>query len=211
MDQASFETKLEMYAKRMQEMQESTDYQTRMMDKCMQMRDRYKKQYQDLLKQTANNSGASSLRMPTSLNGSVVGGTDMMDVNDDAENTPCASTSGMSDVTSIADKERKIGSLEAKLKETEEQLKVLKEEYETYRKEKLTNDKMLNEQFDTFRAMIETADAAPTQSMLDVYASLESRLSAALTQWNALLKNEVPALDEAARKENLPLIVVKTE
>ena len=56
---------------------------------------------------------------------------------------------------------------------------------------------MLNEQFDTFRAMIENADAAPTQSMLDVYASLNSRLSAALTQWNALLKNEVPALDAA--------------
>ena len=70
---------------------------------------------------------------------------------------------------------------------------------------------MLNEQFDTFRAMIENADAAPTQSMLDVYASLDQRLSAALTQWNALLKNEVPALDEAARKENLPLIVVRTE
>ena len=70
---------------------------------------------------------------------------------------------------------------------------------------------MLNEQFDTFRAMIENADAAPTQSMLDVYASLDQRLSTALTQWNALLKNEVPALDEAARKENLPLIVVRTE
>ncbi len=70
---------------------------------------------------------------------------------------------------------------------------------------------MLNEQFDTFRAMIETADAAPTQSMMDVFASLDSRLSAALAQWNAILKNEVPALDEAARKENLPLIVVKTE
>jgi len=70
---------------------------------------------------------------------------------------------------------------------------------------------MLNEQFDTFRAMIENADAAPTQSMLDVFTSLDSRLSAAVSQWNALLKNEVPALDEAAKKENLPLIVVKTE
>jgi len=70
---------------------------------------------------------------------------------------------------------------------------------------------MLNEQFDTFRAMIENADAAPTRSMLDVYSSLDSRLSAALTQWNGLLKTEVPALDDAARKENLPLIVVRTE
>jgi len=70
---------------------------------------------------------------------------------------------------------------------------------------------MLNEQFDTFRAMIENADAAPTQSMLDVYASLDSRLSAALTKWNALVKSEVPALDAAAGKESLPLIVVKSE
>jgi hypothetical protein len=70
---------------------------------------------------------------------------------------------------------------------------------------------MLNEQFDTFRVLIENADAAPTQSMLDVFASLDSRLSSALAQWSALLKKDVPALDEAARKENLPLIVVKAE
>ena len=70
---------------------------------------------------------------------------------------------------------------------------------------------MLNEQMDTFRAMIENADAAPTQPMLDVFDSLDHRLSTALTQWTALLKTEVPALDEVARKENLPLVVVKGE
>ncbi|HEX9162721.1 MAG TPA: glycosyl hydrolase [Thermoanaerobaculia bacterium] len=70
---------------------------------------------------------------------------------------------------------------------------------------------MLNEQYDTFRTMIENADTAPTQSMLDVYASLHQRLTNAVGQWNTLLKTQVPALDEAAKKENVPLIVVKSE
>jgi hypothetical protein len=63
---------------------------------------------------------------------------------------------------------------------------------------------MLNEQFDTFRALIENADAAPTQSMLDVFAGLDQRLNAALSQWNALLKTEAPALTQT----NVPLIVI---
>lgn len=194
MDQASFESKLEMYAKRLQDMQESTDYQTRMMDKCIQMRDRYKKQYQDLLKQTSNNSGSSSLRIPASFNGSLAGGTDMMDVNDDAENTPCASTSGLSDLTSIADKERKIGNLEAKIKETEEQLKVLKEEYETYRKEKLTNDKMLNEQFDTMRTELREMSTSNCKLLAQVEHQTEQLK---LQQKNCLTyKKQIQTLEE---------------
>src|SRR5262249_38385007 len=63
---------------------------------------------------------------------------------------------------------------------------------------------MLNEQFDTFRAMIENADAAPTQPMLDVFADLDKRLNAALAQWSTLLKSEGPALTQT----NVPLIVI---
>jgi hypothetical protein len=64
---------------------------------------------------------------------------------------------------------------------------------------------MLNEQFDTFRAMIENADAAPTQPMLDVFADLDKRLNTALAQWNNLLKTEGPALTQT----NVPLIVIQ--
>jgi len=70
---------------------------------------------------------------------------------------------------------------------------------------------MLNEQLATFSSLIESADAAPTQAMLDVFASLDQRLATALGQWHALLESDVPALDAQARKENLPLIVVKGE
>jgi hypothetical protein len=59
--------------------------------------------------------------------------------------------------------------------------------------------------------MIENADAAPTQPMLEVFASLDARLSTSLGQWSVLLKTDVPALDALARKENLPVIVVKEE
>ncbi len=58
--------------------------------------------------------------------------------------------------------------------------------------------------FDTFRAMIENADASPTQTMLDVFAGLDQRLSAAIAQWNNLLKTEAPALTQT----NVPLIVI---
>jgi len=62
---------------------------------------------------------------------------------------------------------------------------------------------MLNEQFDTFRAMIENADAAPTQQMIDVFNGLDQRLNTALAQWNALLKTQNFAA------VNVPLIVVR--
>jgi len=68
---------------------------------------------------------------------------------------------------------------------------------------------MLNEQFDTFRAMIENSDNPPTQPMLDVYTDLDRRLQAAVGAWNALLKNDVPALDAMAKQENLPVVVVR--
>ncbi|HLJ73306.1 MAG TPA: glycosyl hydrolase, partial [Thermoanaerobaculia bacterium] len=64
---------------------------------------------------------------------------------------------------------------------------------------------MLNEQYDTFRAMIENADAAPTQPMLDVYADLHKRLETAASQWNNLLASEGRALTTT----NVPLVVIK--
>jgi photosystem II stability/assembly factor-like uncharacterized protein len=61
---------------------------------------------------------------------------------------------------------------------------------------------MLNEQYDTFRYLIENADTAPTQPMLDVYAGLHARLNTALAQWDALLKSQT------LTKETVPLIVI---
>jgi hypothetical protein len=52
--------------------------------------------------------------------------------------------------------------------------------------------------------MIENADAAPTQAMVDVYTDLNKRLNAAIAQWDALLKSQGPALTQT----NVPLIVI---
>ncbi|HYM61703.1 MAG TPA: glycosyl hydrolase [Thermoanaerobaculia bacterium] len=68
---------------------------------------------------------------------------------------------------------------------------------------------MLNEQFDTFIHMIENADTAPTQPMLDVYDGLQKRLAAQLAKWKAITATDLPALDAMARKENVPLVIVR--
>lgn len=67
---------------------------------------------------------------------------------------------------------------------------------------------MLNEQYDTFRAFIENADAAPTQSELSVFDGLHSRLQKQLTVWQQIATTDVPAMNDRIRKESISLIEV---
>jgi photosystem II stability/assembly factor-like uncharacterized protein len=67
---------------------------------------------------------------------------------------------------------------------------------------------MLNEQYDTFRAFIENADAAPTQSELSVFDGLHSRLQKQLTVWKQIATTDVPAMNDRIRKESISLIEV---
>ena len=70
---------------------------------------------------------------------------------------------------------------------------------------------MLNEQFDTFSHLIENADAAPTQSMLDVFAGLDKRLGAELARWRVVAETDIAALNAQAASENVPPVVVRVE
>jgi photosystem II stability/assembly factor-like uncharacterized protein len=67
---------------------------------------------------------------------------------------------------------------------------------------------MLNEQYDTFRAFIENADAAPTQSELSVFNGLHNRLETQLTSWKQIASTDVPAMNERVRKESISLVEV---
>lgn len=140
MDQATYEAKIENYTRRLQEMQDNMELQTRMMEKCISQREHYKKLYNEL-----NKKGPSK---NTSINDS------FMDTGDD-ENTPSASNTSLNSAginSSIAiEKDKRISDLEKKVKQSEGELKTLKEEYDHYRKEKHQNDEMMNKQFDTLR------------------------------------------------------------
>ncbi|HET7151360.1 MAG TPA: hypothetical protein VFI60_08110, partial [Candidatus Acidoferrum sp.] len=52
----------------------------------------------------------------------------------------------------------------------------------------------------------DTADTAPTAAELAVFAELDARLEAQLAKWHDVLSKDVPALNEAMRKNNVPLI-----
>jgi nucleoprotein TPR len=140
MDQATYEAKIENYTRRLQEMQDNMELQTRMMEKCITQREHYKKLYNDI-----NKKGPSK---NTSINES------FMDTNDD-ENTPSVSNTSLNSAglnsSIVVEKEKRITDLEKKVKQSEGELKGLKEEYDRYRKEKHQNDEMLNKQFDGLR------------------------------------------------------------
>src|SRR5215472_2386192 len=52
----------------------------------------------------------------------------------------------------------------------------------------------------------DSADAAPTSAEEAVFAELDERLEAQLGQWRDVLAKDVPALNEAMRKNNIALI-----
>jgi hypothetical protein len=70
---------------------------------------------------------------------------------------------------------------------------------------------MLNEQFDTFSHLIESADTAPTQAMLAVFAGLDERLAAELSKWRSVTETDIPALNAQAVSEKVGPVVVRAE
>ena len=55
---------------------------------------------------------------------------------------------------------------------------------------------------------VEGADAAPTQQSFEVFDMLSKELDGSLSKWQAMQQNEIAALNETIRRENVPLISV---
>jgi photosystem II stability/assembly factor-like uncharacterized protein len=65
---------------------------------------------------------------------------------------------------------------------------------------------MLNEQYDTFSATLDSEDFGPTESQRQVFAYLHGELTAELGKWRGLLDNELPALQSLMRAQGVPSI-----
>ncbi len=70
---------------------------------------------------------------------------------------------------------------------------------------------MLNEQFDSFAVSVEAADAAPTQQQFEVFKMLNGRLETHLSRLEAILKTDLPAFGELAKKHNVPLLYLQNQ
>jgi hypothetical protein len=65
---------------------------------------------------------------------------------------------------------------------------------------------MLNEQYDTFAATLDTEDFGPTESQRQVYAYLHGELSGELAKWRTLASRDLPALQVLMRDHGVPSI-----
>lgn len=143
-DQASYEAKINEYAKRLEGLETTQRHQTQMINSYIQQRDRYKLLYYEIMKDVGK-------PLPSNLDGSL--SAENMEGVD--EEIPIASTSSISSsaapTSQSAANEKRVNELQEKLNEATKSLQTLKEEYEEYRKERLGNEKLFNEQFDAMR------------------------------------------------------------
>ncbi|HEV7985968.1 MAG TPA: hypothetical protein VGP20_07370, partial [Steroidobacteraceae bacterium] len=65
---------------------------------------------------------------------------------------------------------------------------------------------MLNEQYDTFAATLDSEDFGPTESQRQVYAYLHGELAGELAKWRAVRDTDLPALQALLRDRGVPLI-----
>jgi hypothetical protein len=65
---------------------------------------------------------------------------------------------------------------------------------------------MLNEQYDTFSATLDSEDFGPTESQRQVYAYLHGELTRVLTQWRAVSDTDLPAFQSLMRSHGVPAI-----
>lgn len=174
-------------------MQETTELQTRMMEKCISQREHYKKLYNELAKKGNVSKNSSSVD-------------NFMDDETPSASNTSLNTAGLN--SSIAtEKNKTIVELEQKIKEGDKELKTLKEEYEMYRKEKLNNDEMVNKQFDSLRAELREVSTLNCKLRAQVEHN-DGQLK--LQQKNILTyKKQIQTLEE--RNKNYESTIIKHE
>jgi len=64
----------------------------------------------------------------------------------------------------------------------------------------------LNSKFGYLQEVTDSADAAPTEGELGVFADLDQRLETQLVKWRDVLSKDVVALNDTMRKNNIPLV-----
>src|SRR3989442_3223323 len=64
----------------------------------------------------------------------------------------------------------------------------------------------LDSKFGALQNLADSADTAPTAAELAVFAELDQRLEAQLAKWREVLSKELPSLNDAMQKNNVPLI-----
>jgi photosystem II stability/assembly factor-like uncharacterized protein len=68
----------------------------------------------------------------------------------------------------------------------------------------------LNSQLGYLQQAVDSADVAPTEGELAVFAQLDQELEVQLAKWREIVAKDIPAINDAMRKANIPLIAPVT-
>ncbi len=98
--------------------------------------------------------------------------------------------------SAAADLRKKIGGIE------EELIQVNSKASE----DELNYPTKLNSKFGYLQNAVDSADAAPTEGELGVFAALDAQLESQLAQWRDALSKDLVALNDAVRKSSIPLV-----
>ncbi|KAL0871932.1 hypothetical protein ABMA27_004380 [Loxostege sticticalis] len=138
-ESGEMQNKIESLKNRVSELTEAQDRQTKMVNGLIRQRDMFKKLYHDHMK--GKRHEISSVLDASDLD---KGDSFMMESSPEKPKPVAVETS----------------SFEIKYRESEKHLELLKEEYKTYKEEKVTNERMLFEQIDNMRQEIAKLTAA---------------------------------------------------
>ena len=70
---------------------------------------------------------------------------------------------------------------------------------------------MLNEQFDSFSAIVQAGDGAPPQQQYEVFKMLRGQLDQQLAAWKQIVSADVPAFNQAMKSSNTPALYLPPE
>lgn len=185
-NQASYEAKIAQYTKRVQDLETSSESQNQLLAACIRQKDRFKRLYYEIMKDVQKTPVESA---DNSLNADQMDGIESEQIGANSTSiTINGSTAG-----AIETKDKRIAELDDKVKDYVKQIKALKDEYDEYRKEKLANDKLFNDQFDAMRREVRELTSTNCSMMASVSHQNESMK---IQEKNvAIYKKQIQALE----------------
>jgi hypothetical protein len=135
------------------------------------------------------------------LNRAVLGIRDLRGQLQAIEKRFAASESAKSVLASAADLRKKLTAIEEELIQVNATASEDEANYPT----------RLNSKFSYLNGVTDSADTAPTAAEEGVFADLNQQLEKQLAQWHEVLAKDLPALNDAMQKNNVPLIGVAPE
>lgn len=187
---AAYEAQIAQYTRRVHELEASSEAQAQMVTACVRQKDRFKQLYYEIMKDVG--------KIPSVSTENSMGAGDMQMDASDPNNTESDSNNQVPNGTANADvKDKIIVELENKIKDYISQLRTLREEYDEYRREKLSNDKLSNEQYLAMRN--DVRELTTSNCKLMTSANFHSEQIKTQQKNTALLKKQIQTLEERNR------------